>query len=223
MKVFRCLAYFRSTETGCDKFEERGRPKIFLGYPLGSKGYKLLDLKNKKIIVSLDVKFIETFFPYEKGLTENKEQENFKLPSWHEEKRHHESQSNNQENNQSIEREDVHGVLPEQIKENGGDMGTPDLSMQNEESGGDMETHDFSIQNEVNNGEIVTCEEMIQTMGVNAQIPIRERRNKTRPTYLKGYIVDLPLSIDHASPVTHQSSSTVHSIANYISYKKFTN
>ncbi|KAM0024537.1 putative RNA-directed DNA polymerase [Helianthus debilis subsp. tardiflorus] len=58
---------------------------------------------------------------------------------------------------------------------------------------------------------------------VPAQIPVREKRNRSRPAYLNEYIVDLPPSIDQALPVPGQSSSTVHSIANFISYNKFTN
>nr|KAJ0186503.1 hypothetical protein LSAT_V11C900486210 [Lactuca sativa] len=58
MRIFGCLAYYRSTETGGDKFELRGRPGIF-----GTKGYKIYDLEYKKIIVSRDVRFVEHEFP----------------------------------------------------------------------------------------------------------------------------------------------------------------
>ncbi|XP_076888172.1 uncharacterized protein LOC143538502 [Bidens hawaiensis] len=43
MKVFGCLAYYRNTNTSGDKFEMRGRPGVFLGYPSGTKGYKIYD------------------------------------------------------------------------------------------------------------------------------------------------------------------------------------
>lgn len=66
MKVFGCLAYYRSTEMGGDKFEARGRPSIFLGLPHGKRGYKNYDFKNSKIVVSRDVKFVESIFPCEK-------------------------------------------------------------------------------------------------------------------------------------------------------------
>ena len=63
MRIFGCLAYYRSTQTGGDKFELRGRPGIFIGYPQGTKGYKVYDIENKKIMISRDVRFVENHFP----------------------------------------------------------------------------------------------------------------------------------------------------------------
>ncbi|GJU50498.1 putative RNA-directed DNA polymerase [Tanacetum coccineum] len=37
MRVFGCLAYYKSTETNRDKFKMKGRPGVFLGYPPGTK------------------------------------------------------------------------------------------------------------------------------------------------------------------------------------------
>lgn len=64
MRIFGCLAYYRNTETKGDKFEERGSLGLFLGYPPGTKGYKIYDMKCNKMIVSRDVKFTENVFPY---------------------------------------------------------------------------------------------------------------------------------------------------------------
>ncbi|KAH0754817.1 hypothetical protein KY290_025087 [Solanum tuberosum] len=47
-----------------DKFEPRTQPHIFIGYPFGTKGYKVLDLATKKIHVSRDVQFYENIFPF---------------------------------------------------------------------------------------------------------------------------------------------------------------
>lgn len=66
LKVFGCLVYYRSTMTGGDKFEFRGRPGVFLGYPQGIKGYKIYDVELGKIITSRDVRFIENNFPFER-------------------------------------------------------------------------------------------------------------------------------------------------------------
>ncbi|KAJ9565548.1 hypothetical protein OSB04_001514 [Centaurea solstitialis] len=66
MRIFGCLAYYRNTETKGEKFEMRGRPGVFLGYPQGTKGYKLYDIKNKKMVTSRDVKFHESIFPFGK-------------------------------------------------------------------------------------------------------------------------------------------------------------
>lgn len=61
LKVFGC-AYYRSIETSEDKFKVRGRPELFLGYPMGTKGYKVYDIENRKVIVSRNVKFVEPIF-----------------------------------------------------------------------------------------------------------------------------------------------------------------
>ncbi|GJQ94003.1 retrovirus-related pol polyprotein from transposon TNT 1-94 [Tanacetum coccineum] len=47
-----------------DKFSHRGVPCLFLGYPQHQKGYKLLNLLNKKKFVSRDVQFYEHVFHY---------------------------------------------------------------------------------------------------------------------------------------------------------------
>ncbi|GJV18627.1 putative RNA-directed DNA polymerase [Tanacetum coccineum] len=64
LKVFGCLVYFKNTDTKGDKFEERGKLGAFLGYPPRTKGYKILELETRKIIVSRDVYFHEENFPF---------------------------------------------------------------------------------------------------------------------------------------------------------------
>ncbi|PWA57052.1 hypothetical protein CTI12_AA412910 [Artemisia annua] len=49
-----------------DKFDSRGVPCLFLGYPQHQKGYKLLNLLNHSRFVSRDVVFYEHIFPYSK-------------------------------------------------------------------------------------------------------------------------------------------------------------
>ncbi|XP_060195426.1 uncharacterized protein LOC132624703 [Lycium barbarum] len=49
------------------KFDHRAKACVLLGYPLHQKGYKLLEIETKKIIVSMDVKFHENHYPFAKS------------------------------------------------------------------------------------------------------------------------------------------------------------
>ncbi|CAH9143251.1 unnamed protein product [Cuscuta epithymum] len=64
MRVFSCLVYIQNTKTWGDKFEERGKPCVFLGYPHGQKGYRVYDLIEENILTTRDVTFVESIFPF---------------------------------------------------------------------------------------------------------------------------------------------------------------
>ena len=53
-----------TSKQGRDKFQERAKPCVFMGYPFGKKGYKVMELETFKFYESRDVVFHETIFPF---------------------------------------------------------------------------------------------------------------------------------------------------------------
>ena len=59
MKIFGCICYAQVAAQKRTKFDPKSERCIFLGYADGTKGYRLYNLKKKKIIISRDVIFDE--------------------------------------------------------------------------------------------------------------------------------------------------------------------
>lgn len=64
LRVFGCLAYAHNKNTAGDKFASRSQRSILLGYPSGTKGWKLFDLEQETVFISRDVEFQENVFPF---------------------------------------------------------------------------------------------------------------------------------------------------------------
>ncbi|KAI3736523.1 hypothetical protein L2E82_26344 [Cichorium intybus] len=192
MRVFGCRAYSRNTETKGDKFEMKGRPGAFIGYPYAQKGYKIYDFDSNKIIVSRDVKFVEHSFPFAESNCRQQENENGEFFDSH---RYDESPDivNNQIN------EEANNEIPETFN-NQGDEGVTDQSQSTE----------IEQQSNVNN------EPPDQNLCNQ-----RERRTRVQPKRLEDFVVKLPPSVDNAQPTHNQVDSTVHPLSNYVTYDNF--
>ena len=63
IKVFSTLCFAHNKKTK-HKFAPRGRRCLFVGYPFGQKGWKLLNLEIEEYFVSHDIIFHENIFPF---------------------------------------------------------------------------------------------------------------------------------------------------------------
>ncbi|KAD3336139.1 hypothetical protein E3N88_31658 [Mikania micrantha] len=197
MKTMGCLAYFYSTTKGGDKFEPRGKPGVFVGYPPGTKGYKIFDIEKKKIIVSRDVRFFEKIFPYMKLKKECRDPAYFEVSTWHDEDAETE---HNEADTQNQAPPDLPNSIVEDDNEDPPASHNPVTKATN-----DQENADLNIEPPNN---------------IKDQ-PAREKRSKSQPNRFRDFNVKLPPSIDHTLTAPAQSSSTVYPLANYVSYEKF--
>lgn len=65
--MFGCLCFIVNLDPNKKKFDARAKKFVFLGYVPNCKGYKVYDIKNHKVLISIDIKFYEDQFPY-KGI-----------------------------------------------------------------------------------------------------------------------------------------------------------
>ena len=62
LKVFGCLAFLHIPSENLKKYDEKSQRVIFVGYPVGTKGYKFYDPSSKRFVCGRDVSFVEKQF-----------------------------------------------------------------------------------------------------------------------------------------------------------------
>ena len=64
LKTFGCLCYASTSNKNMHKFDPKTKAYVFLGYPSGYKGYKLLDIETHYVSISRHVFFHEDIFHF---------------------------------------------------------------------------------------------------------------------------------------------------------------
>ncbi|GJU66908.1 integrase [Tanacetum coccineum] len=163
-----------------------------MGYPQGTKGFKILDIEHGKIAISRDVKFVENNFPFAHLKSKNPISEIFEVPMWHEDDYVKQTEAEN------VTADSVPQTEPTQSTTTHAPTDFVDF-------GGDIQVEDDTVIEKPHN---------------ESQTP-RSTRVKLPSSRLQNYEVTLPPSVDHARPVPDRTSSTVHSLSNYVSYNNF--
>lgn len=64
IKMFGCLCFVHHVRRDKDKFGMRSKRCILVGYSFGKKGWKLYDMEKDEFVISRDVVFEYTIFPW---------------------------------------------------------------------------------------------------------------------------------------------------------------
>lgn len=231
MKFFGCLTYHKNMNTKGDKFEERGKPGIFLGYPSGTKGYKIFDIKEKKIVISRDVIFCENIFPFKEIIVENDELDEIPSKVFDDMTHDYETQifdggsaeTINEpteflaQSDQTSASDSINTESPSAV------FGSPPQT--------DVENDSGPVNNDGPMFQPVTSptEQPIHQPYFDDLVEPQNSGNRTRSTRtkfqlakFKDFQVKLPPSVSHDAPDSNQETSTVHLISNFVSYNNFT-
>ena len=68
LRIFGCSAYVTINKKKRRKLDPKSREMTFIDYEPGSKGYQFWDKDSRSVVISHDVKFDESKFPYRKDL-----------------------------------------------------------------------------------------------------------------------------------------------------------
>ena len=63
LRVFGCCVYVKVPDEKRQKLDAKAKKGVFVGYPVGSKGYKIFLPETRQMVRSRDVKFLEHQFP----------------------------------------------------------------------------------------------------------------------------------------------------------------
>ena len=209
LKAFGCLCYASVIPRSSDKFSERANPCIFIGYPYGQKGYRVYNLTTHRIIVSRDVVFHETIFPFQSYSPTKSSILSPILVSIIEPDiiDHHEQGVN----------KDGEIDLVDRIDENNTTNELPQNNIDDERV---VDNDNTTNTSQYRNDQATISHDLPNLVPIAITHPTRQRK---MPAHFKDYIVELPgnnkdTSQSHANTV---SSGTSYPLSHYLSYSHF--
>lgn len=216
LRVFGSLCFARKVSRDKDKFGERSRRCVFLGYPFGTKGWRVFDLETNDCFVSRDVVFQESVFPFVSGSSPCPDLLKLVQPS----SISYDDDDAFLDGIHVLNQLDDRGSIPT----NGAVPINTDVVELNESSNEDVSIpHEEEVETRViiNNDVANPNEEAV---------PLRHSaREKKLPSHLNDYILHTTRCSEHPSPLTldHSPSSSstqgtaLYPISNYVSCDKF--
>ena len=76
--MFGCVCYYHVPDSQRQKLDPKARKAIFVGYPEGVKGYKVMDIDTSKFIKTRNIKFEEgNFHSFDENAVDKKWAEKF--------------------------------------------------------------------------------------------------------------------------------------------------
>ena len=64
LRLLGCKCYVHIPNSNRQKLDQKSYEAIFIGYPDGTEGYKVYDVKKDRFMISRDVSFFESKFPF---------------------------------------------------------------------------------------------------------------------------------------------------------------
>nr|XP_009788648.1 PREDICTED: uncharacterized protein LOC104236429 [Nicotiana sylvestris] len=186
LRSFGCLCYPTVPNIYRDKFELRTTPYIFVGYPFGTKGYKVLSLDTKRIHIFRDVIFHENIFPFSFGSNNASFPAILKTVSF----------PNYSEDNSQ--------VSPIHIGQGPDSVTSPGIEHHSESF-----TNDTPFSNDSSPQNSPTDEQS------KAPVLRNSSRTYQTPTYLRDYVYQLPSNATQLSNVSHCTPSLNAMFSNY--------
>ena len=211
LRVFGTLCYARRIKRGQDKFDERSTRCVFLGYPMGKKGWTVCDLETERIFDSRDVIFHEEIFPFALTNSMSETIEHVPVPTPH----------------PATYDDDFDPVSPTVVSETGGALNSPQTSTSEPSvTNKTSQTTEPAVGDNDQGGASNTEETTTNEQSTSEPLG-RGHRTKTQSVRLGPYVTytaqvnENPATAPHPShPPSSSSGKCAYPLENYVSFDR---